>query len=373
MSYLKCYDTLGEELKYLYQWDINPNVIIKEIELDNDIEVHVCHVDSVNALTVIPSVTDGNIVVSVPSVLLQRAAPIMIYFVRKISEESACTIMVSKITVIPRARPSDYVYTEPEVLTWRILDERLKKIEDGASMEISPEVVEKAITEYLDENPPAQGVPGKTPVKGIDYFTPEEVHDIAEQAAGLVEIPESGGIEVTGAEVGQTIVVKAVDEKGIPTEWEPAVNGVPGFKLLVNTTLTDEQSGVQTLTFNKDKDGNPISCSRFVACITAKTTGESGNGYFNVRDQHWCGYCQSDNIPAASTRYVELFGGVAVQGCSRTASTTGGLATATQKWLSLWWNEKVYPNKITSINLEFQWNSNGIYWGSGSQIKIWGA
>lgn len=32
----------------------------------------------------------------------------------------------------------------------------------------------------------------------------------------------SGGIEVTGAEVGQTIVVKAVDDNGVPTAWETA-------------------------------------------------------------------------------------------------------------------------------------------------------
>lgn len=37
-----------------------------------------------------------------------------------------------------------------------------------------------------------------------------------------MEVPESGGIEVTGASVGQTIVVKAVDDNGKPTEWETA-------------------------------------------------------------------------------------------------------------------------------------------------------
>lgn len=40
-----------------------------------------------------------------------------------------------------------------------------------------------------------------------------------------VKIPEGGsggGIEVTGASVGQIIVVKAVDDNGKPTEWETA-------------------------------------------------------------------------------------------------------------------------------------------------------
>lgn len=82
------------------------------------------------------------------------------------------------------------------------------------------------------------GKDGYTPQKGIDYFDGEDGQpgadgkdyvltdadraEIAEQAAGLVEVPESGGIEVTGASVGQTIVVKAVDDNGKPTEWETA-------------------------------------------------------------------------------------------------------------------------------------------------------
>ena len=100
------------------------------------------------------------------------------------------------------------------------------------------------------------GQDGYTPVKGTDYFTEEDKAEIAEQAAGLVEIPEGGGgnsvyfseeeptdaktgdfwydeseceSEVANADyipvpqsanIGHTIVVKAVDENGKPTEWE---------------------------------------------------------------------------------------------------------------------------------------------------------
>lgn len=38
------------------------------------------------------------------------------------------------------------------------------------------------------------GTDGYTPVKGVDYFTPEEVQGIAEQAAGMVDVPEGGGV-----------------------------------------------------------------------------------------------------------------------------------------------------------------------------------
>ena len=37
------------------------------------------------------------------------------------------------------------------------------------------------------------GADGKTPVKGVDYFLPEEIEEVARQAAELVELPEGGG------------------------------------------------------------------------------------------------------------------------------------------------------------------------------------
>lgn len=99
----------------------------------------------------------------------------------------------------------------------------------------------KASGEF-DGQPGKDGKDGKdgyTPVKGVDYFdgkdgkngengedyvlTEADKQEIAEQAAELVEIPEGsgGGIAVTGATVGQTVKIAAVDEEGVPTAWEP--------------------------------------------------------------------------------------------------------------------------------------------------------
>lgn len=58
------------------------------------------------------------------------------------------------------------------------------------------------------------------------------------------------------AEVGQTIVVKAVDDNGVPTEWEAVeVKGGKELKLLAD--LTPEN--VQELTVTEDMDGNPLA------------------------------------------------------------------------------------------------------------------
>lgn len=108
------------------------------------------------------------------------------------------------------------------------------------------------ITNGKDGAPGKDGADGQPGKDGNDYvLTPDDKTEIAEMAAGLVDVPESsgngihvgpdaptdenvtvwidtdeeaeapsgGGINVT-AEVGQTIVVKAVDENGTPTEWE---------------------------------------------------------------------------------------------------------------------------------------------------------
>lgn len=60
-----------------------------------------------------------------------------------------------------------------------------------------------------DGAPGKDGADGKTPVKGEDYFTPDEVQEIARQAAELVEVPEveSGLPSVTEDDNGKFLRV----------------------------------------------------------------------------------------------------------------------------------------------------------------------
>jgi hypothetical protein len=60
-----------------------------------------------------------------------------------------------------------------------------------------------------DTGKPSRGQDGKTPVKGVDYFTPEEIQEIAEQAAEMVEVPEGGGGGLSRDEV-QTMIDEAL-------------------------------------------------------------------------------------------------------------------------------------------------------------------
>ena len=69
-----------------------------------------------------------------------------------------------------------------------------------------------------------------------------------------VKIPQGGnggGIEVTGASVGQTIVVKAVDDNGKPTEWETRDFPDSSQNVELDTTLTLKDGVLSVNTVNQ--------------------------------------------------------------------------------------------------------------------------
>lgn len=95
----------------------------------------------------------------------------------------------------------------------------------------------------------------------------------------------SGGnadLGITGAEVGQTIKVSAVDENGKPTAWEPADLEVQReWKLLLDVTTEEEVASVEA---RADMDGNPFSALGFQLQIVVPQVTTSGYLRFNVFD-----------------------------------------------------------------------------------------
>lgn len=60
---------------------------------------------------------------------------------------------------------------------------------------------------------------GHTPQKGQDYFTDTDKQEIVDEV--VEQVGSTGSVpSIATASVGQTIVVKAVDDAGKPTEWE---------------------------------------------------------------------------------------------------------------------------------------------------------
>ena len=106
----------------IYQWDIN-----RKIKVDESVqEVHFA-IDESHALVTLP--IDN--IASIPNVLLQSGNDITVYMV--IDNQ---TTKHSKIRVIKRAKPDDYVYTETEVFSYKQLEERIKNLEDNSGSRI---------------------------------------------------------------------------------------------------------------------------------------------------------------------------------------------------------------------------------------------
>lgn len=106
----------------------------------------------------------------------------------------------------------------------------------------------------------ATGPQGPKGEQGEDYVLTDADK---EEIAGMVEVPEGsgGGIAVTGATVGQTVRISAVDENGAPTAWEsvdfPIGGGIDSdgtgvLELIVDHTVTAEEGQAISITFTKE-------------------------------------------------------------------------------------------------------------------------
>lgn len=240
----------------LYQWEIGRKIRIDASVGNRAVEVQFAHPGDKEALSVIPKEENGIIVAEVPNIMLQSADKLLVFLV-EMDENCVETTRHSVFHVVNRPKPADYLYTETEILSYRTLEQRIDQIEKNG---VSDEQIATAVEKYLDKNPSQggateeekaqiqqnktdiekltkdkldaeklpeavnealaqakesgefKGEPGKTPVKGTDYFTTAEVQAIAEQAAGMVEVPEGDTVELDTTLTAQG---KAADAKSV--------------------------------------------------------------------------------------------------------------------------------------------------------------
>ena len=108
------------------------------------------------------------------------------------------------------------------------------------------------------------------------WVDPDEISDIPE----FVPVPET-------AEVGQTVVVKAVDENGKPTEWEPktdypAYADPEGWEHIKTVTVASSDN-VWRLIINVDADGNKFAYDELILFTDdlAATSNSVGRIFIN--------------------------------------------------------------------------------------------
>ena len=110
----------------LYQWDLNRQLEIDSDTLGNKFEVHCCMNGDTSSLVVEPIIDGDSVLVNIPNILLQRNGTLRVYVVTE-----GDTVYDQSFYVLARPKPDTYVYTETEVLSYRALEERVSKIENG--------------------------------------------------------------------------------------------------------------------------------------------------------------------------------------------------------------------------------------------------
>lgn len=110
-----------DDNKVFYQWDKNRKLIIED---ENIKEVHFCNRTDDIALMCEVYEQNGLRLVDVPNKLLTDKWDIKVY-----ASDGDNTRYYDTIKVIERKKPSDYVYEETEVLTYRKLEKRLSELE----------------------------------------------------------------------------------------------------------------------------------------------------------------------------------------------------------------------------------------------------
>lgn len=167
MADLKCIELLKEVINLtsmrvigspLYQWETGRQVQLFPLWGTKIDTIHFSNLGDTEALCVIPQIAEGMVIADIPNILLQSGRKIVAHSV-SMSEDCFETIWESILAVHPRPKPSDYVYTETEVLEYRTLSKRIDEIEKNG---VSDEQIATAVEKYLDENPVNAGVQFET-------------------------------------------------------------------------------------------------------------------------------------------------------------------------------------------------------------------
>ena len=174
----------------LYQWDKGQRLMLHGADAGTRVDFARC--DQHKAVSVYAYAEDGAVFCDIPDSLLMDPNHLHGY-VYEIDGDRGETVREFMLPVIRRPMPEDYVAPD-EVLTWHELEQRIKKIEDEG---VPDEKIERAVEDYLEENPIEAPKPDLTGVvKSVNGKTPDENGNVE------ITIPDSSqnGDGLTGTE-----------------------------------------------------------------------------------------------------------------------------------------------------------------------------
>ena len=273
----------------LYQWELGRKISISTSEHTIINKVEFSHDGDTESLVVKPRVENDQMVVDIPNIMLLSGRYIHVYI--SYSDENLLeTVAYDILPVIKRPKPSDYVYTETEVLTWESLDERIKKLEKSTGgADISKEDIQDAVNEYLDNNPVSFKETDPTVPDWAKQPNPPKQPDALPNPHKLTF---SGAVS---AEYDGSEAVEVVIQQG-------GTDG--GMKLLVDYTTETEtlNAEIGSLVFTKDVNGEPFSVKNLLVKIVGKVINTTDNdasiriAYTNADTRLWKEfYCKPIN------------------------------------------------------------------------------
>lgn len=127
-----------------YQWDLNRRVIVEDPKVT---QVHFCNAAKEQTLTSEVYFDKGYRVADVPNILLQETRPIKAY-----AHDGSYTMHGEIYSVIPRAKPTEYIYTETEVKNWDEISSKIEYLDE--------------LIKHLEFNQGAQGPQGEPGPQG---------------------------------------------------------------------------------------------------------------------------------------------------------------------------------------------------------------
>lgn len=142
----------------LYQWELGRKVQLFPLPNMTVDEVHFSNHGDPEALVVKPKDENGMLVAEIPNILLQSGTALVVYSVN-VAEGFTDNLRSCTFNVRQRAKPSDYVYTEVEILNYETLEKRIRKLEESG---VSDEQISTAVEKYLKEHPIDTGVQFET-------------------------------------------------------------------------------------------------------------------------------------------------------------------------------------------------------------------
>lgn len=124
-----------------YQWDSNRKLIVE----DNSItQVHFCNRTDDCSLVCETYTENGLNVVDVPNILLTTD-----WRIRAYAYDSNYTKYEKCFDVVSRTKPTDYIYTETEILNYSTLEKRVEALEEGGGSGngVSKEYVDNSVNQ----------------------------------------------------------------------------------------------------------------------------------------------------------------------------------------------------------------------------------